>query len=334
MPYDLLSITAPMVNQSDLPFRILTRKYGATLAYTQMLLPDKILDDPAYLEYHLRDLQADHDPVIVQLCGNDPEVVVRAGKMLQPYCDGIGCPQEHAKQGHYGAYLLPQKDWPLVEQIVSAMSHSLAVPVSTKIRLTQPASSTPLLAGRLEHAGASWITLHARHVSAQRRRHGAADLSEVARLKGAVDIPVVSNGNVRTWDDVAKNRATTSADGIMVGEALLGNPALFSGTIPDAVEISLEYLELCRVHPGIVALQNMQTHIRHFIETQCARRPWFPKFRSTLKDCHTIDDIEALLRTKVQRWRGKQPLARDDAEASSSGSDDESVIDFVLDLND
>lgn len=106
------------------------------------------------------------------------------------------------------------------------MSASLPVPVSAKIRLTPDPSLTPALAGRLAASGASWITLHARTVSARRRRHGAADLSWVKAVREAVDprVPVISNGNVRTFEDIAKNMAETGADGVMVGETLLGNP--------------------------------------------------------------------------------------------------------------
>ena len=92
------------------------------------------------------------------------------------------------------------------------------------MRLCQNVGATPDLGARLEAAGASWITLHARHVSARRRRQGAADLSQVKVLKERLRIPVVSNGNVRTWEDVVANQAETGADGIMVGEALLANP--------------------------------------------------------------------------------------------------------------
>ena len=104
------------------------------------------------------------------------------------------------------------------------MSHSFTVPTSVKLRLCQPASKTVDLAKRLEASGASWIALHARHVSARRRRHGAADLSQVTRLKANLKIPVISNGNVRVWGDLEENRRFTGADGIMVGESLLGNP--------------------------------------------------------------------------------------------------------------
>jgi len=94
LPDHLALIVAPMVNQSDLPFRILVRKYGASLAYTQMLMPDRLLNDQDYLEHHIRDLSLGADdltrPVVVQLCGNDVEAIVQAGRKLQAYCDGVG----------------------------------------------------------------------------------------------------------------------------------------------------------------------------------------------------------------------------------------------------
>jgi tRNA-dihydrouridine synthase 1 len=107
------------------------------------------------------------------------------------------------------------------------MSHLLQPPTSVKLRLcpsSSPLSSTVELAALLEQAGASWVTLHARHVSARRRRQGAADLDVVHALKKALRVPVISNGNVRTWEDMQKNKEQTEADGIMVGETLLGNP--------------------------------------------------------------------------------------------------------------
>jgi len=104
------------------------------------------------------------------------------------------------------------------------MSHSFTVPVSAKLRLCQPSAKTVEFSQRLEASGASWITLHARTVSARRRRQGAADLGEVKRLKDHLHVPVVSNGNVRVFSDLQYNQDFTGADGLMVGETLLGNP--------------------------------------------------------------------------------------------------------------
>ena len=104
------------------------------------------------------------------------------------------------------------------------MASSLSVPISTKIRLCNPVTKTRELAERLEASGASWIALHPRTVSATRRRQGAADLNIVRELKSYLNIPVVSNGNVRSFSDLQVNLDFTGADGLMVGEALLDNP--------------------------------------------------------------------------------------------------------------
>jgi len=93
---NLRYVAAPMVNQSDMPFRLLVRRHGATVSYTQMYNPDRLLNDQEYLEYHIRDLTLgrsdDHlsHPIVAQLCGNDPDLIVQAGRKLQGHCDAIG----------------------------------------------------------------------------------------------------------------------------------------------------------------------------------------------------------------------------------------------------
>ena len=98
---------APMINQSDLAFRVLTRRYGATLTYTQMLHPDKLMYDQDYLEYHILnmdppgipELTVTDDghgylqlgkPVVAQVCGNDVQKIVEACKKIVGHCDAIG----------------------------------------------------------------------------------------------------------------------------------------------------------------------------------------------------------------------------------------------------
>ncbi|KIY64051.1 FMN-linked oxidoreductase [Cylindrobasidium torrendii FP15055 ss-10] len=324
-----------MVKQSDLPFRTLTHRYGATLTYTQMLQPEELVNNGDYLDFHLRDLQSrpKEHKVVVQLCGNDVETVVSGAKKIAGYCDGVdlnlGCPQDAAREGHYGAYLLGEKDWPVVENIVvSALSHSLPVPVSAKIRLCQPLDRTPILGQRLEAAGAAWLTLHARTVSARRRRAGSADLAQVALLKSTVSTPVISNGNVRNHADIQANLDFTGADGIMVGEPLLGNPQLFSCSAPehpDPIAVALEYLDICREYEETVTIGMVQTHVRHFVEQHSfARRPWYQKsFRPALAACKDIDAVEHLLRVKVHRWAGRKPHTKD---GQGSGEIDSLVV--------
>jgi len=92
--FDLNYIAAPMVNQSDTPFRALVHNHGATLTYTEMLKPARLLSDPDYLAFHRRALELGRSsstgPVIVQVCGDDQEVIVRGAKTIVDLCDGIG----------------------------------------------------------------------------------------------------------------------------------------------------------------------------------------------------------------------------------------------------
>jgi tRNA-dihydrouridine synthase len=92
LPFDVRYIAAPMVNQSDLPFRTLVQNHGATLAYTQMLQPSRLESDPDYLAFHRRDLSLSPRPVVVQLYGNDPDGILRGARKIVDLCDGIGAP--------------------------------------------------------------------------------------------------------------------------------------------------------------------------------------------------------------------------------------------------
>jgi tRNA-dihydrouridine synthase 1 len=142
----------------------------------------------------------------------------------------LGCPQKKAQDGHFGGYLILRRDdWVLVEAIVAALVSKISVPIHVKLRLCSPATLTAPLCLRVAKQGASVVTLHARHVSARRRRKGPADLDRVKELvelfrKEGLSTRIISNGNVRRADDLAANIEATGAAGIMVGEPLLENP--------------------------------------------------------------------------------------------------------------
>jgi tRNA-dihydrouridine synthase 1 len=198
-----------------------------------------------------------------------------------------------------------------VESLVSAMANSLTIPVSAKLRLCNPSSLTPDLAERISLAKASFVTLHARTVSARRRRAGPADLSAVKAVKqrltrnpSLASVRVISNGNVRVFEDLEENISETGADGLMVGEALLGNPRFFEGVIPDPIEISLEYLAQCEAFADVVTIKVIHNHIRHIIDSQWGRKPWFKTFRTRLGKTETIEEVRHLLSVKVAYWRG------------------------------
>ena len=220
-----------------------------------MYIPEKLDSDVELRERALRDLEygaralsaEEQCPTVVQLGGRDIDELVRAAKLFEGHCEGIdinaGCPQRHALKGGYGSSLLARKEWHQLEHIgdvpphpsayrrpliacpaVSSLSNTLSVPVSVKLRLCSPPDDTAILAEKLQNAGASHIALHARFPNVKHRRHGAAQLKYIRDLKCRLDVPVLSNGNVRTFEDVRSNLCETGADGVLVGEELLHNP--------------------------------------------------------------------------------------------------------------
>jgi tRNA-dihydrouridine synthase 1 len=159
--FDLSRVVAPMVGQSDAPFRALCLKYGATCAYSEMLSSQLIIEDESYLEYSLP--KADHllqdfgyqtRPLVVQICGNDPlqlsKAVIAIAKTgrADAIDFNLGCPQEKAKTGLFGSYLLDKCHWPLVFDCVKAMVSALEdyhLPLFCKIRLIEGNSSRDVL---------------------------------------------------------------------------------------------------------------------------------------------------------------------------------------------
>jgi tRNA-dihydrouridine synthase 1 len=159
--FDLSRIVAPMVGQSDAPFRSLCLKYGATCAYSEMLSSRKIVEEESYLDCSLP--PADHllqefgyqtRPLVVQICGNDPrllsEAVIAIAKTgrADAIDFNLGCPQEKAKIGLFGSYLLDKCHWPLVFECVKAMVTALEeyhLPLFCKIRLIEGRSPGDIL---------------------------------------------------------------------------------------------------------------------------------------------------------------------------------------------
>lgn len=179
-------VAAPLVGCSDLAFRLLVRRHGADLAYTEMLHADRFASDEAYRQQlFFSQLDARDRPLIVQFCANEAAPLVAAAKLVEAHCDGVdlnlGCPQSRAREELYGAFLLDRQHWDRVCGLVRALAEALSVPVCCKIRLMPALAETIELALRLEAAGCQLLAVHGRERgSERRRRQGAADLQAVA----------------------------------------------------------------------------------------------------------------------------------------------------------
>lgn len=249
-----------MVGASEPAFRALVRSLGVTLCTTPMLFPKGLVRNAAYGATHGMPWTAADRPLVVQFAASvkDGDAVVDAAKSVRASADAIeiniGCPQRCARKGNYGAFLLDDADG-----LVALVEHCAArccLPVLCKMRVLSTAERTVALARRLQAAGAYCLTVHGR----QRRDGGGmkqgrtlADWEQIRAVKAALDIPVVSNGNIRHMDDVRACLVATGADGVMSACGLLADPALFARTAGNAsgapcalsrVELAKRYLDI------------------------------------------------------------------------------------------
>lgn len=273
-------IVAPMVDNSELPFRMLCRKYGAQAAYTPMLHSRIFSENEKYRGQEFTTCREDR-PLFVQFCANDPEVLLDAARRVEPFCDyvdiNLGCPQRIARRGNYGAFLMDKL--PLVKSLVQNLALKLNVPVSCKIRIFPDLQDTINYARMLEDAGCSLLAVHGRTRDEKDGKKFRADWSAIRAVKNAVRIPVLANGNIRHMDDVQNCLEETGADGVLSAESLLENPALFAGfRTPewvsdceensqdgklDQADLLVEYLKLCEKYP--VPWRMIRAHVHKML---------------------------------------------------------------------
>lgn len=219
---------APMAGVTDLPFRVMCKKFGAGLVYSEMVSSKAMhYNDKKTME--LLKTTDEESPLAVQIFGHEPEIMAESvpkalstgGKILDI---NMGCPAPKVANNGDGSSLL--KDPELIGRIVRAVKDVSPVPVTCKIRSGfDTVADVRYIASVIEANGADAIAVHPR--TRAMYYSGNADWSIIKAVKDTVKIPVIGNGDIKNASDALRMINQTGCDGVMIGRGARGNPFLF-----------------------------------------------------------------------------------------------------------
>ena len=313
-------IAAPLAGITDAPTRLINKRMGAALVYSEMISGKGLKYGNKKTE-HLLKINEEEKPVAFQIFGCDPEIMGETAELLKEKDNDIldinmGCPVPKVVKNGEGSALLKEPE--LIYEIVKNVAEAAGKPLTVKIRVGWDDDSINCVevAKIIEKAGAAAVTVHGR--TRMQYYTGEANWDLIKEVREAVSIPVIGNGDIFTAEDAFRMMEYTGCDLVMIGRGMLGNPWIFREckamwergekiappTPDEKVDMMIHHLlALCEAKGERTAVKEMRKHIG-----------WYTKglhgsaaFRGSINNINERDEmVEALEKLRFQFKTGRE----------------------------
>ncbi len=303
---------APMAGATDSSFRQICLEFGADFVTSEMVSAKALVMGDRKTPLLMRRADGEN-PFGIQLFGHDPEDFYKAAMMVEKefapeFIDiNMGCPAPKITGGGAGSALMLTPG--IAVDIASAVVDAVKVPVSAKIRAGYSAVTAPELAAELEKAGISFIIVHGR--TRERMYRPPVDLEVIKRVKQAVSVPVIGNGDIETGEDALRMLKETGCDAVAVGRAALGDPFIFARikaylkneplpaqpTLEERLAVLKKQVERMVEYKGeYIAMQEARKHAAWYLKGVRSAA----KLRALANGLESLSDLERYIETVIR----------------------------------